>query len=55
LRVAYALWADIARRSPNRYLREMAEREMERIREALATGRSELAVKRLTVPQVLLR
>ena len=55
LRVAYELWADIARHSSNRYLREMAEKEMARIREALVTGREDLAVKRLSIPRVQLR
>lgn len=55
LRVAYALWATIAAHSPNRYLREMAEKKMALIRDALATGRAELATKRLSVPQVLFR
>lgn len=53
LRVAYELWADVARDSDNRYMREMAERELEHIREALATGHRELAVKRLTTPIVV--
>ncbi|MFI5371756.1 MAG: tetratricopeptide repeat protein [Candidatus Eisenbacteria bacterium] len=55
LRVAYELWSDVAQRSGNRYLREMAERELVRIREALATGHQELAVKHLTTPIVQLR
>jgi tetratricopeptide (TPR) repeat protein len=55
LRVAYELWQRVRDQSPNRYLREIAEREMARIREALASGRAELAVKRLTTPRVLLQ
>jgi Flp pilus assembly protein TadD len=55
LRVAYELWSQVRERSENRLLREMAEREMGKIREALQTGRTELAVKRLTTPGVLVR
>ena len=36
-------------------MRDMAEREMRKIRAALATGQTDIAVKRLTTPQVLLR
>ncbi len=52
LAVSYELWGEVARTSRNRYLREMAERQMARIREALATGRTEDVVKPLGVPQV---
>jgi TPR repeat protein len=55
LRVAYELWADVERTSANQYLREMAQREMERIREAFERGRAELAMKRLTTPRVIVR
>ena len=55
LAVAYELWSNVKDSSGNQALREMAEREMRRIRRALESGRSELAVKRLTTPQVLLR
>jgi len=55
LHVAYELWAEVARHSSNRYLREIADKEMGRIREALETGREELAVRRLTVPRVQMR
>jgi len=55
LRVAYEMWQHVAQASGNRYMREMAEREMARIREALATGRTETAMRRLTTPQVLIR
>jgi hypothetical protein len=33
----------------------MADREIDRIRQALATGRPDLAVKRLTTPSVILK
>ena len=55
LHVAYELWSDVARTSKNRYLREIAGREMDRIRVALATGHTDLAVKRLAVPHVVFR
>ena len=50
--VARALWLEVAHTSDNRFLREMAEREIRKIDEALATGRSEVARKRLTIPGV---
>ena len=52
LAVARALWLEVARHSENRYLREMAEREIRKIERALATGRVDLARKRLTTPTV---
>ena len=54
LRVAYELWADVRAHSPNRYLREIAEREMNSIRDAIATGESARAVRKLAVPRVIL-
>ena len=53
--VARALWSDVARRSGNQYLREMAEREIRRIDAAWATGRAELARRRLSTPTVQIR
>ena len=55
LALAYALWQDVRDHSPNRYLREIAQTEMEKIRQALATGRRGVAVKRLPTPVVLFR
>ena len=55
LRVAYELWSAVLRDSPNRYLREMAERNLARIREAVESGRGGLAMRRLTTPRVLFR
>jgi Flp pilus assembly protein TadD len=55
LRVAYELWSDVAEHSTNRYLREMAVRELGRIREAIATGHEEIAVRRLSTPVVKFR
>lgn len=52
--VALQLWNQVRLTTDNRYLREMAEKEMGRIQEALSTGRHEHAVKRLTTPSVIL-
>lgn len=54
LRVAYELWSAVERETPNRYMREIAERNLEEIRAALEQGRRELAVKRLTTPRVVI-
>lgn len=54
LQIAYELWAEVARTSPNRILREAAAREMQRIAGAIRQGRVDIAVKRLTTPQVIL-
>jgi TPR repeat protein len=54
LSAAYELWSRVERNSPNLYLREIAQREMARIREAMARGRRELAVRRMMTPGVLL-
>jgi hypothetical protein len=53
--VARALWREVAESSTNRYLREMAEREIRKIDEARATGRAELARRRLSTPTVEVR
>lgn len=52
LRMAYELWAEVERSSKNPYMVEMARREMAKIREAVETGRREIAVKRLSTPIV---
>jgi len=54
LRVAYALWSRVAESSTNPYMREMAAREMDRISNAIATGRSERARSQLATPRVKL-
>ncbi len=54
LLVAYEMWQRVGETSGNRYLRELAEREMTKIREAIMTGRKEGAIRRLTTPEVLL-
>ncbi|TMQ74219.1 MAG: hypothetical protein E6K81_00600 [Candidatus Eisenbacteria bacterium] len=53
LRVAWALWRDVARSSQNRYLREMAEREMRTIERAWAAGHAALARRHLGTPRVI--
>ena len=55
LHVAYELWLQVAQTSSNRYLREMAQREMRRIQEALASGHTDLAIRRLTTPRVIVK
>jgi TPR repeat protein len=55
LQVAYSLWSDVRQNSPNRYLRDIADREMRRIRRALELGRKDLAVDRLGTPVVRFR
>lgn len=55
LAVAYALWEQIRNGSNNRYMREIAEREMRRIQQALVSGRLASARVRLTTPVVLVR
>jgi cytochrome c-type biogenesis protein CcmH/NrfG len=54
LAAAYELWSQIERDSPNRDLREIAQREMARIREALDRGHRAQAMRRLPTPVVLL-
>jgi tetratricopeptide (TPR) repeat protein len=55
LAVAYQLWREIRETSPNRYLREIADREMARIADALRSGHAEDAVLHLTTPQVVIK
>ena len=55
LQMAYELWQQVAQTSPNPYLKEMAEKQLRAIREALATGRPELVVRPLPTPRVILR
>ena len=54
LAVAILLWDDVRRTSPNRLMREMAEREIVKLQDALRTGRRQFAVKKLTTPAVIL-
>ena len=55
LAVSYELWTQVYENSGNPALREMAEREMRRIRRAQETGRTEIAVQPLPTPRVLIR
>jgi TPR repeat protein len=55
LAVALLLWDDVRRNSPNRLLREMAEREIAELQDALRTGRSDLVVRKLTTPHVIIK
>lgn len=55
LAVAMQLWAQVRASTENRYLRDIAEREIGRIQDALATGRRELAIKRLSTPAVIIK
>jgi hypothetical protein len=52
LALAYVLWSQVAGTSGNSYLREMARKEMDRIRQAIENGRHESAIRRLAVPRV---
>jgi hypothetical protein len=55
LAVARALWIGVAQSSDNAYLREIAEREIDKIDRALASGRIDLARHRLTTPVVIIK
>jgi TPR repeat protein len=55
LRVAFALWLEVYQHSNNKLMREMAEREMAEIQQAIATGRTDLAIKKLSTPRVLVK
>lgn len=52
--VSFELWSQVLQNSTNPAMREMAEREMRRIRLALESGRKDLAVQPLPTPRVLL-
>jgi hypothetical protein len=54
LLTAYQLWAQVRANSPNRYLRDIADREIDKIGQAIATGRTDLAVRRMGKPAVIL-
>ncbi len=53
--VAHLLWKGVHDSTPNPMLRDIARREMDRIQEALETGRRERAVSKLTTPVVLFK
>jgi hypothetical protein len=53
--VAWELWREVLNSSPNRYMREAAAREMSRIQAAMASGRRQAALDRLSTPVVIIR
>jgi tetratricopeptide (TPR) repeat protein len=53
LRVAYELWTTVLRETPNRYMREIAEHNLDEIKAAMEQGRKELAAKPLPTPRVV--
>ncbi len=53
--VALQLWHEVLATTDNRYLREMAEREIGRIQIALATGQRDQAVRTLPTPIVIIK
>lgn len=55
LSLAHELWAEVLKTSDNVYMREMAEREIKRIAEAMESGRREKAMRKLTVPVVVIQ
>ena len=55
LLVAHQLWSQVRVNSPNPLLRDIAGRELERIEQALATGRRDIAVRRMSTPRVQMR
>lgn len=55
LTLALQLWGQVRESTTNAYLRDIAEREMGRIQQALATGRRDHVVRKLPTPIVLLR
>ena len=54
LRTAYQLWAQVRANSPNPLLRDLASRELDKIEQAIATGRADLAMHRMGTPAVIL-
>ena len=55
LAVAYALWQDVARNSRNRYLRDMALKQMNDIRAAADAHRPDRVVRHMLTPIVILK
>ncbi len=53
--VALQLWSQVRATTTNDYLRDIATREIDRIEDALATGRRDLAVRRLSTPAVIIK
>jgi len=55
LLLALQLWNQVRESTPNAYLRDIADREVTRIQEALASGRKRAPVRKLSTPVVILR
>jgi hypothetical protein len=55
LAVALLLWDDVRRTSTNPLMREMAEREIAGLQDAMRTGRSESTMRRLSTPVVIIK
>lgn len=55
LAVAYQLWTGVHESTDNPMLADIAKREMDRIRDALETGRKERAMRQLTTPVVIMQ
>jgi tetratricopeptide (TPR) repeat protein len=55
LAAAYELWKHVRESSPNHFMREIAEREMKRIAEAIRSGHTKAVVKTLSTPRVAIR
>ena len=55
LAVAYELWRQVALTSHNRYMRQIAEEQMDRIRDAIVSGRPQAAIKHMPTPIVILK
>jgi TPR repeat protein len=55
LLTAYQLWAQVRANSPNRFMRDIADREIDKIAQAIAEGRADLAVRHMGSPAVIIR
>jgi hypothetical protein len=55
LLTAYQLWSQVRANSPNPLLRDIAQREIDKIEQAITTGRAELAVRHMGRPTVIVR
>ncbi len=53
LYVSYELWTHVYRTTTNPYVRDTAGRELSRIAQAIQSGRSEIAVRRMGAPGVV--
>lgn len=55
LALAYQLWAKVREKSPNPYMRDIAGKEMDRIRLAIERNRKDLAMNHVSTPVVLFK